>query len=217
MGAAQLEATEARRVAAEERAAFVQQIAALEGENAQLAESAAENRLVLENASMSAWRAMESLNQTLRDLCVRVPDTTHRPEALSETLGLIEEGAGVALHGARTFGEHCSYVGACFALALLHIRGCRHTHELANPQLDPPGRAEVMSDAIRSIGPSLQNFHQRIWGRFGEGAARVAVQQTLHGEGDLLQWLERALPRRRRHGLVRTAPRLSGWPGRAGG
>ena len=190
LAAARLETEEVKRAAATERASFTQRIAALEEEKAQLTKSAATKDGVLNNASTSAWRAMETLNRALRDLRVSVPDTTHSPEDLLETVELIREGASVALRGARSFGEHCGYVGACLALSLLHTHGCRHTPALANPQLDLPSRPEVMMDAVRAIGPNLQNFHGRIWERFGEDAAKAAVWQTLNGGQDPFRWLE---------------------------
>ena len=140
-----------------------------------LEEEVEAERALSTNFGLSAWKAMEILEDGLSMLGAVPPPRHHRPSEPDITLERLRLGCETCVPAARTYGDHCAKVAWLATLASLDKAGCAHLDALATGSTKVATAEEVCA-AQRRIRKASKVLQHDFWGQRGHDAAEESFK-----------------------------------------
>ena len=182
---AKVEALEAQLVEAEvERATLREELKEEKSARALLEEEVKTERDLSSNLGLSAWKAMEIIEDGLSMLGAVPPPRRHRPSEVDITFERLRQGCETCVPAARAYGDHCAKATWLATLASLDKAGCAHLDALATGSVKV-ATAEEVCGAQRRIRKAGKVLQHDFWLERGHDAAAESFKavQALQAKG----------------------------------
>ena len=133
---------------AAERTALQEEVEKEKSARAVLQEDVQAEKDLSSALGISAWEAMVSLEDGLKQLGAVLPARCHRPSEIDITLQRLRGGCEVCIPAARAYGDHCAKAAWLTTLASVDKAGCAHIDALGTRSV-AVATAEEVSAAVR--------------------------------------------------------------------
>ena len=160
---------------AAERAALQEEVEAEKSARAVLQEDVQAEKDLSSALGISAWEAMVSLEDSLKQLGAVLPARCHRPSEIDITLQRLRGGCEVCIPAARAYGDHCAKAAWLTTLASVDKAGCAHIDALGTRSV-AVATAEEVSAAVRRTRKASKVLQQDFWVARGHDAAAASFQ-----------------------------------------
>ena len=168
---AKIEGLEAQLVESEiDRATLREELKEEKSARALLEDEVQAERDVSSNFGLSAWKAMEILEDGLSMLGAVPPSRRHRPAEVDITLERLRNGCETCVPAARAYGDHCAKAAWIATLASLDKAGCAHLDAIATESVKVATAEEVCA-AQRRIRKASKVLQRDFWQERGHDAA----------------------------------------------